>query len=344
MGAPNENGSGNYEGGSAYTFNATTGALIKTLTSPSPQDYGNFGDSVAINGNTVLVGAPGENASGYVGSGNVYIFNAMTGALIDKLTSPNAQTRGQFGSSVSISGDTIAVGAQWENVSGFQQAGRAYTFNASTGALINTLANPSPQRFGFFGYSVAASANIVVVGAWGELVSHAYTFNATTGALISTLSPNAQGPGNFGYSVAASGSTVLVGAPIENVSGYGVVGNAYTFNAATGALISTLTSPNPQQQGSFGYSVAISGGTIVVGALGEFASGNNSAAQLGAHTFSKICSARTISGRYNHFAERSRFKSFQAESQIHRSLSVFPFSCFERQSISQKEINSHLCA
>ena len=184
VGAPDENGSGYFDGGTAYIFNATTGALIKILSSPNPQDYGSFGASVAINGNTVVVGGPGENASGHVGSGNVYIFNAVTGALLDKLTSPNAQAKGDFGSSVSISGNKIAVGAQWENVSGFQQAGAAYTFNALTGALIIVLANPSPQRFGFFGCSVAISADTVVTGAWGELISHAYTFNATTGSLM----------------------------------------------------------------------------------------------------------------------------------------------------------------
>jgi hypothetical protein len=280
VGAPGETAGGYSSAGNAYVFNATTGALITTLTSPNAQTNGCFGQSVAISGSTVVVGAYCETADGYSLAGNAYVFNATTGALINTLTSPNAQTDGYFGESVAISGDTAVVGAYGEAAGGYSVAGNAYVFNATTGALINTLTSPNAQTDEEFGSSVAISASTAVVGTrymtanvcFG--VGNAYVFNAMTGALIATLmSPNVQTGGCFGFAVAISGSTVVVGAFAESARGHSSAGNAYVFNATTGAVIATLTSPNAQTGGEFGYYVAISGSTVVVGAYAESAGG-----------------------------------------------------------------------
>jgi len=191
------------------------------------------------------------------------------------LTSPKPQTSGYFGISIAVSGSTLVVGAYNENASGYVHAGRAYIFNATTGARIRTLRSPEPQGGGGFGDSVAISGTTVVVGAEGEGAGHVYIFKATTGALIHTLtSPNARTVGQFGFSVAISGTTAVVGAIGENVSGKVGAGHAYVFKTTTGALISTLTSPNAQSGGHFGWSVAINDARVVVGALLETVSGN----------------------------------------------------------------------
>jgi outer membrane protein assembly factor BamB len=134
------------------------------------------------------------------------------------------------------------------------------SYSAPPTVTYSTLTSPNAQPVGEFGWSVAASGNIVVVGAPFETahIGHAYTFNAKTGALISTLT-SPQSGGLFGISVAASGHIVVVGE----------AGHAYTFNAETGALISTLTSPNTGSGGSFGLAVAASGHIVVVGAGSE---------------------------------------------------------------------------
>jgi len=154
------------------------------------------------------------------------------------LVSPNSQAGGSFGSSVASSGGVVVVGADDETVSGNGDAGRAYVFNAFTGALTKTLVSPNSQTLGSFGYSVAVSGGVVVVGAWDETVSgngaagRAYVFNAFTGTLTKTLvSPNSQLAGYFGSSVASSGGFVVVGAPDETVSGNPGAGRAYVFNA-----------------------------------------------------------------------------------------------------------------
>lgn len=199
---------------------------------------------------------------------------------VESFVSPNAQTGGEFGFSVGISGTTLVVGAPRETSQSYTWAGNAYTFNTTTDTSIATLANTDAQAGGLFGNSVAINGTTAVVGASAEKASgdtgagHAYLYNATTGHLIHTLtSAHPQVDGAFGWSVAISGSFGVVGAPFENASGQPGSGRAYTFNATSGKLISTLTSPDAILNGDFGYSVGISGATVVVGAPGENASG-----------------------------------------------------------------------
>src|SRR2546425_397522 len=118
-------------------LNAAHASSAVTLASPKPQHSGGFGQSVAISGTTVVVGAPGETANALLFAGNAYVFDAASGSLVSTLTSPNAQPHRGFGQSVAISeGDpTVVVGAPQETVSSQGGAGRAYTFDATTGTL-----------------------------------------------------------------------------------------------------------------------------------------------------------------------------------------------------------------
>lgn len=290
VGAWGESADGHGAAGHAYTYNATTGSLISTLTSPNPQDNGEFGWSVAVSGNTILgktiggkivvVGADEETVDGYEVAGRAYTFNAKSGALVATFTSPNAQTGGAFGSAVAIEGKVIFVGAPCETVDGYIKAGNAYSFDALTGALVNTYTSLNAQMNGIFGGEVAVGGGILLVGATGETVDgyvyagRAYAFDAATGSLINTLtSPNAQYAGAFGSAVAISGSTALVGANAETSGGYMSAGNAYTFDVATGTPIGTYTTPNPTTTGDFGKAAAIEGSVLLVGAYGESVGG-----------------------------------------------------------------------
>src|SRR5439155_22819434 len=85
-------------------------------------------------------------------------------------------------------------------------------------------------------------------------------------------SPNAVVSAELRSSVAVSGINVVVRAPFETASRLLQAGHAYIFSS-TGSLIATLTSPNAQTQGIFGYSVAVSGRSVIVGAPFENANG-----------------------------------------------------------------------
>jgi hypothetical protein len=280
VGAPHETANALPQAGNAYVFDATDGSLITTLTSPNALNGGLFGASVSISGTTVVVGAPEETAKGTSTAGNAYVFDATDGSLITTLTERPGATRGILGDSVSFSGTTVVVGAPGEHSHGVPGAGNAYVFDATDGSLITTLTSPTPQFPGRFGTSVSISGTTVVVGAPFETASalseagHAYVFDDSTGSLIASLtSPYAQALGEFGGSVSVSCGTVVVGAHQETANGQSVAGHAYSFDATTGFLTTTLTSPNAQSTGLFGSSVAVSGTTVVVGAPGETGSG-----------------------------------------------------------------------
>lgn len=288
--APGETVSGDSEAGHVYLYSSTKGTLLQTLTSPNPVLGGLFGYSVAVSGKTVVVGAAGEVVGGLTDAGRVYLFST-SGHLLTTLVSPDPQTAGFFGYRVAISGSKVVVGAPGQNVSGQYQAGVTYVFTTG-GALVSTLTSPKALYYGddpkgWFGFSVAITGSTVVVGApeesspAGNLSGHVYLYK-TNGALLGTLtSPRGTVPGDFGWSVAISGSTVAVGAPEENGSTVVDAGNAYLFNAKTDALLVTLTSPNVAFEGAFGYSVAISGSSVVVGAPAE----NASSVPYSGHTY-----------------------------------------------------------
>jgi len=259
--------------GTAYVYNADTGAMVSNLTNPDPQVNGVFGWCVAINGTTVVVGASGDSAGGFASAGRAYIFNATTGHLLRTLTSPKAQADGQFGYPVAIRGSTVLVGATGESVKGRSGAGRVYAFDATTGARLFTLTSPNAIVNGSFGYSLAASDSQFAVGAPGESVSglslagRVYVYNLESGArLLSLKSPSAQVDGSFGWGVGIDGSRVVVGAFRENASGFWQGGHAYVFNSSSGATLYQLTSPNVQTHGQFGGTVAVNGSLVLVGA------------------------------------------------------------------------------
>jgi outer membrane protein assembly factor BamB len=276
VGAPGETVETHTQAGHAYAFSASTGKLLSTMTSPNAAFGSSFGNAVAVSGSTAVVAAYEESSDGDNDAGNVYVFNAHTGGLVSTLADPDPQSGGFFGTSVAIYGSTVVVGAFGATVDSDSAAGVAYSFNASTGALIATLSNPSPVQGADFGDSVGISGTTAVVGASEQDVAdgNAYTFDADTGALIATFSsPNGQYDGHFGSGVAINRTTIVIGAPWETVSGFTDAGRAYAFNATTLGLMDTFASANAQSYGFFGATVGVSPTRVVAGAVLETADG-----------------------------------------------------------------------
>jgi len=308
-----------------------------------------FGFSVAISGDTLVVGADWEksNATGVNGdqandgapySGAVYVFVRSGTNWIQQayLKASNTETDDQFGWSVAISGDTLVVGAIGDSsnatgVAGDQNnnnaiaSGAAYVFvrNGTNWSQQAYLKASNTEAFDLFGDSVAISGDALVVGASEEdsnatgangnqsnnnaLTSGAaYVFgrNGTNWSQQAYLKASNTGVNDqFGGSVAASGEMVIVGATGEDSNATGVNGNQGDNTALTSgaAYVFVRSGTNWTQQaylkasntgGSdwFGYSVAASGDTVVVGALQEDSNatgvngnqGNNTAANSGA--------------------------------------------------------------
>ena len=232
-------------------------------------EWDEFGDSVAISGDTVVVGAPAEqsNATGVNGdesddsaqdSGAVYVFvrNGMSWSQQAYLKASNTDEYDGFGWSVSVSGDTIVVGSPNEDsdatgVNGDQ--GNPPTIPEGTNNFLN------------------AGAAYVFVRSNGEWSQQAYLKASNSGRFD-----------EFGRSVAVSGDTVVVGAPREGSDATGVNGSegdwntlweagaAYVFVRNNGQWIQQAylkaSNTGHGDGDNFGRSVAVSGDTVVIGA------------------------------------------------------------------------------
>ena len=222
-----------------------------------------FGNSVAVSGDTVVVGGHYKNAA------HVFVRDGATWSLQAELTGD-----GYFGRSVAISGDTLVVGAPYRN----NQSGGAYVFvrSGATWSQQAYLEASDPAALDWFGTSVAISGDTVVVGADGKGLGGAYVF-VRDGVAWSQQTCLTGSSDYFGQSVAISGNTIVVG----SCSTEGTYGAAYVFvrDGATWSPQATLTRPYTSGEYSwFGSSVAISGDTVAVGAHGEDSVAYNSGA------------------------------------------------------------------
>ncbi len=275
------------DAGRVHLISGATGALLRTLESPNPEDSGFFGFTVAgvpdADGDgrgDLLIGAILEDTESQ-DAGRAYLFSGATGLLLQTLESPNFVQGGFFSSALAgvpdVDGDgrgDLLVSAPSEN-RGAENAGAAYLFSGATGLLLRALESPNPELGGEFGSAVSGVADVngdgrvdLVVGAFREDggatdAGRVYVFNGTTGALLQTLvSPNPELDGQFGNAIAgvadANGDgrgDVFVGAQGEG-GGAESAGRAHLYSGSTGQLIRTLISPNPELGGAFGVSVS----------------------------------------------------------------------------------------
>ena len=179
-----------------------------------------FGLSVAIDGNTVLVGAPDWNEN----AGSAYIFNAANGTLIHKILPNDSRSSDQFGSKVAVRGNIAVIGDYTDTVNG-PYSGSTYLFDVASGTQLFKLTPNDGAPGDGFGNAVAIDGTTVLVGASGrdddgQRSGAAYLFNATTGAQIAKFRPNdGSFYESFGGSVAISGNTAIIGASNDHVKG-----------------------------------------------------------------------------------------------------------------------------
>lgn len=272
-----------------------------------------FGYSVAVWGDTVVVGAYGEasnatgvngeqsdNSAGGAGAAYVFVRSGHTWTQQAYLKASNTDTVDFFGQSVAISGETIVVGAYGESsnatgVNGDQSnnsapaAGAAYVFvrNGAKWLQQAYLKASNTSMTDYFGFAVSISSETIVVGAYDQdgSAGAAYVFarNGVTWTQQAYLkASNAEAMDLFAASVAISGDTVVVGASREASGATGVNGDqsdnstrfagaAYVFvrDGATWTQEAYLKASNSGEDDVFGSSVAISCDTIAIGAPGE---------------------------------------------------------------------------
>ncbi|MCH7820039.1 MAG: T9SS type A sorting domain-containing protein [Candidatus Marinimicrobia bacterium] len=263
--------------GSAYVFKrtGTSWAQEAHLLASDGTAGDQFGLSVSISGDYAVVGARYDDDNGSQ-SGSAYVFKrtGTSWAQEAHLLASNGTTSDFFGSSVSISGDYVVVGAFQDGDNGIW-SGSAYVFkrtDTSWAEEAKLLASDGAAD-DWFGSSVSISGDYAVVGAWGDddngsKSGSAYVFKrtGTSWAQEANLLASDGAIGYFfGFPVSISGSYAVVGA-----SGDGS-GSAYVFkrSGTSWAEEAKLLASDGAAGDWFGFSVSISGDYVAVGAFAD---------------------------------------------------------------------------
>jgi predicted amidohydrolase len=303
IGSPLDDGAAGVDQGSAYVF-VRSGAVWSQqqkleASDASARDF--FGNSVAISGDTVVVGAPLDDAVGDEGQGSAYVFvrNGGVWSQQQKLEASDAGIADLFGQAVAISGDTVVVGAPFDDGAGgfgFDQ-GSAYVFVRSGGVWSQQQkleASDPGERDNFAFQSVAISGDTVVIGAWvddgaaGADQGSAYVFVRSGGVWSQQQKLEASDAGagdGFGLPVVIRGDTVVISAVFDDGPAGADQGSAYVF-VRSGGVWSQQQKLEASDAGAgalFGSSIAIIGETVVVGVV--FDDGAAGADQGSAYVF-----------------------------------------------------------
>lgn len=241
---------------------------------------GEFGKSVAIDGDTVIVGA--------LRAAYVYAYDGSVWTQEDTLAAANNDDA--FGVAVGVAGDTAVVGSSSDS-SRIPSSGAAFVFvrNGAQWTEQDVLKASNPGNGDSFGSSVAIDGDFVVVGARGEDSDStgvdgsqtdnfetaadsgaAYVFSRDAGdwsEVAYLKSPETIRGGAFAWAVDVFGATVVVGAPGGD-DGHGEA-HVFSDSVTTWRYEETLNSPNLGADDVFGQSVGIDRINIVVGAGGE---------------------------------------------------------------------------
>ena len=269
VGAPGATVNGTSQAGKAFMYVLSHGVWHRTqeFDDPTPVSGDRFGSAVAISadGSTLIIGAPGAAASGQAAAGRVFVFAAANGGWgRHELSEPDAGTNDAFGTAVALTGNggTAVVGAP-----AAARAGKAFVFtlnNGMAGGAPAELEDPAVEAGGndHFGNAVAiaANGNGILVGApvAGNGVPSGKAWLFVTGkgnaaqARVSSL-----------FSAFKNHTSLLQAAKPGN-SGPWSVGHEFD-------------NPVSDMPGYFGSSLALSadGGTVLIGAYGEYSSTNN---------------------------------------------------------------------
>ncbi|WP_437620250.1 FG-GAP repeat protein [Sorangium sp. So ce1151] len=291
--APSKSGTGGSAVGAVYVFvgSGSSWTLEQKLSASDGAPYDSFGQSVALDGDTLVASSQSHDHS-VSNAGAAYVFtrSGSTWTQQQELVASDAADSDEFGRSVSISGDSIVVGAPQDDAPGSNQ-GSAYVFvrSGSSWTQQAKLVKWGTVSGLYFGHSVAISGDSVIVGAyyysnpWNNSGA-AYVFvrsgSSWTGQqVLAPTSPSAYD--YFGMSVAIQGDRAVIGATGGDAPSVSETGSAYVFerSGSTWTQQQELFASDGAASDIFGTSIALDGDTVVVGASGDddFGSGSGSA-------------------------------------------------------------------
>jgi len=268
--------------GLALVATATTETAVVVSSDLALGD--DFGWDVALQGTTLVVGAPLADIDGVSGVGAVYIFEYIGGlwTQVQKLTASDGVEFDQFGFAVAISGDRLVVGAEEALIESNSSQGAAYIFERTAGVWteVHKLVEPTTiQNFAEYGHDVAIDGDwIAVGGSKAGSAQHGRTYiywrdqgGAGAWGLVQELQDDIYDTNaGFGTSVAMDGDLLVVGAELlDQVQGtYDNEGGAYVFQrdvSNTYNQVGKLFRTGAQNNDRAGHVVILDGSTVVMG-------------------------------------------------------------------------------
>ena len=288
VGVPKDDTDNGRNAGSVQVFfqSETGWVQHQKLHASDASDNDEFGATLAVSGDYVIVGAPRKSGVGRR-SGAAYIFVRRGTEWVEqaKLVAAD-ETRGDyFGISVAIDGSTVLVGAHRANSARFADSGAVYVFER-IGAVWNQTAKltaPDATHFLYFGFSVGLDADTAIVGAIRDDeegndagAAHVFVrsgFQWTHQAKL--LGNNTKEADRFGYAVDVDGDFAIVSSPYNKSRGLQSSGAAYIFERSGERWVQQrnrvrirMIPIDPDGATGFGTSVAIEGEIAVIGATG----------------------------------------------------------------------------
>ncbi|MEI6474514.1 MAG: FG-GAP repeat protein, partial [Planctomycetota bacterium] len=286
VGVPRDGVLWNVNQGSVRIFvrSGTSWNLQLNLTPNDGEASDWFGYSVSLSGDTLAVGVPYDDVGANANQGSVRVF-VRSGTLWSAqatLTAADGAALDYFGSSVSLSGDTLAVGVPYDDVgvNGDQGSVRVFVRSGTSWSAQATLTAADGAASDYFGYSVSLSGDTLAVGVLYDDVGanadqgsvRVFVRSGTTWSLQATLTA-ADGAVTdyFGYSISLSGDALAVGVDTDDVRANANQGSVRVFvrRGTTWSAQATLTAAGGAASDYFGISVSLSGDTLAVGAVDD---------------------------------------------------------------------------
>jgi len=263
-------------------FNPTSGQQLMKITSPDPGEI-SFGSSIAQFGGSIIIADHQADYGSNVREGTVYMFDGATGQHVRTFHRPSPATFGYFGFDIEVASSRLFASDESPSSN---YRGKVHVLNPSTGQLLSTINNPEPVGDSHgFGLDLEEHNGDIFISSRANLYRGAvYRYDGSTLAQeLKIPNPFPQDYADFGSAIHRDASRLLVGAPGTNRANRTAVGEAYLFNADTGALLRTFTNPEPDDYANFGGSVTLLGDFAVVGAPGtDFTPPNSGPRNTGA--------------------------------------------------------------
>lgn len=285
----------NFNSGKAYLYRSGVGAapftLEATISPPTITQAGNFGTAIAISDTDVAISEP-RAQNGGVEVGAVHIYRKVSGIWQRQTTIFGSSTAGRFGTSLALSGNTLAIGAPLhiDNLAQSTGAIFVYTGAATNWSLQSTLFASDRLAGDRLGLSVAVDGESLIAGAAnddktaGVDAGSAYVFTRAGNAWSEQAklrSTQAQINERFGQTVSLEGDEALVGAYCLNAAMMSCVGSGavYAFNRSQGVWVSAQRIATGANEDRLGHSVSHgTNGTAIAGAFGVDAANTNQGA------------------------------------------------------------------